>query len=69
MAKDGLHVLEVIMKIPVCPECGSDDIVADAYAAWNPETREWELRGTYDSYICDTCGYEMKECTWKEVEQ
>lgn len=39
----------------VCTRCGSDDIVVDACARWNPETTAWELSGTYDDKTCCAC--------------
>lgn len=40
----------------VCSECGSDNVLKDAYAAWNVETQEWELSATFDNTVCDNCG-------------
>lgn len=42
---------------PVCSECGSDDVRADAYAAWNTEVQDWELTQTFDKgSVCESCG-------------
>lgn len=49
----------------VCPNCGSDKIVFDANAKWNPETQEMELQCSFDFNICESCG---EEKTAKEVE-
>ena len=54
------------MKTPTCPYCGSDEIVADALAAWNEETGDWELHSTYDTYACQACGEEFKSPEWVE---
>lgn len=50
----------------VCADCGSEEVVKDAYASWNIETQEWEVASTHDkgSYcsICDDEVYiESKE--------
>lgn len=52
---------------PVCSHCGSDDVRADGYAAWNVETQEWELVATFDKgSVCEAC---EGECSldWVEV--
>ena len=50
---------------PVCAECGSDDVRADAYAEWNVDTQQWEVSATFDKgAVCETCG---GECSLKWV--
>jgi len=51
---------------PVCTECGSDDVRADAYAAWSPEKAEWYVTQELPNYICEDC---EGECSidWEEV--
>jgi hypothetical protein len=46
------------VKLYYCGECGSDDIVWDAFASWNPVTQEHELRSIYDYCCCAECGDE-----------
>jgi hypothetical protein len=44
------------MKIVVCTKCGSDDVFADAYAAWDVTTQAWVLTQTFDKgAFCDKC--------------
>jgi ribosomal protein S27AE len=44
---------------PICSTCGSDDIVVDAYARWNPVTQQFELDGdTSTTSLCGKCGGE-----------
>ena len=43
---------------PVCTECGSDDVLADAWAEWDAAAQEWVLRQTFDDYVCEVCGGE-----------
>ncbi|MCZ4354901.1 MULTISPECIES: hypothetical protein [Roseobacteraceae] len=48
-----------------CSTCGSQDVRADAYAAWNPELQTWELVAIFDSRDCEDCG---GECSTVEKE-
>jgi hypothetical protein len=57
----------------VCEYCGSDDIVADAYAVWNLDKGAYELSATFDAKFCqnETCvaqinGYDQKG-EWVDV--
>lgn len=48
-------------KILVCKECGSDDVLLDAYARWNAKTQQYELAQVLDSgHFCNTCGQACK---------
>ena len=50
----------------VCATCGSEDVKADAYGAWNVEAQEWDLVDTFDKgSVCEDCG---GECRIDEVE-
>ena len=55
-------------KTPVCDECGSQNIWADACATYHPATGQWELSSVMDYTECNDC---MNECRveWKEMEQ
>lgn len=45
----------------ICKDCGSDDVVADAYASWNVDTQSWEVSGVYDKdNYCNNCDEEKK---------
>jgi hypothetical protein len=52
----------VVKKVQiVCGTCGSADVRADAYAAWNTETQEWELTATFDKgSVCEVCEGETR---------
>lgn len=50
----------------VCPKCGSDEVLADAYAEWDVDSQNWVLRTEFDNKICDSCSWEFK--TADEVE-
>lgn len=42
---------------PVCQECGSLDVKADAYAAWDTDTQQWDVAETFDKgAVCEDCG-------------
>ena len=42
-----------------CPHCGSDDLIRDAAARWNPESAEWQLCSIFDCITCDGCEEEI----------
>ena len=45
----------------ICSYCGSENVMADAYAAWNIERQEWELVNTFDKgAVCDDCDGETR---------
>lgn len=46
------------MVIYSCPECGSPDVLRDAYAAWDPEENDWILYASFDYFICNNCDAE-----------
>lgn len=39
----------------VCTECGSEDVVSDAWASWDIETQQWVLEDTFDMSYCRSC--------------
>lgn len=45
---------EACIKI-VCSDCGSENVMRDAWAVWNAETQEWELGSVFDQGFCDDC--------------
>jgi hypothetical protein len=51
----------------VCSTCGSERVLADAFARWNYENQEWELQNTFDkgSYCEGECD---GECRIEEIE-
>ncbi|WP_404478676.1 hypothetical protein [Novosphingobium sp. BL-52-GroH] len=40
---------------PVCPRCGSADIICEACAHWDRTMQAWVLGSTYDSERCLAC--------------
>ena len=41
-----------------CPNCGSEAICKDAWAAWDETNQRWELGGVYDHETCIECEHE-----------
>lgn len=40
----------------VCKECGSEDVVVDAWVGWNVETQEWDtVENVFDMEYCKDC--------------
>lgn len=42
-----------------CPECGSVNVVRDAFAHWNAALQDYELCGILDAWACNDCGEEI----------
>ena len=40
----------------LCPECGSETILKDAYASWSVEKQQYILHSVYTDWNCDECG-------------
>ena len=41
---------------PICSNCQSDDIIAQATAQWSNKSQEWELANTFDQPAhCVSC--------------
>ncbi len=45
----------VIGAVPRCQTCGTERVVKDAWAVWNPEFGLWELETTLDQAHCHQC--------------
>lgn len=53
-----------IGAVPVCKTCGSERVVKDAWACWNPETGLWDLENVFDNAFCHQCEGETS-LVWK----
>jgi hypothetical protein len=55
--------------IKVCKTCGSENVLKDAWAKFNPEIQEWVLENIFDNEYCEECENETtiidKEITTK----
>lgn len=56
-----------IGTVPVCKTCGSERVVKDAWACWNPQYGLWELETVFDHEHCHQCEGETS-FVWKRVE-
>jgi len=57
--------LDADCKVPICPNCGSDSVVADAAARWSTEGQIWEISNVFDKgHGCDDCGAEDISFDW-----
>lgn len=45
----------------VCSHCGSEEIVFDAWSAWNEDKQQFELKQVFDNVFCEYCQGETKE--------
>lgn len=51
----------------VCDECGSNEILRDAYTAWSPSTQKWEICNQFDQIYCAQCdGRTIKKVAYNE---
>lgn len=44
-----------IGSVPHCKTCGSERVVKDAWACWNPDSGLWELEHVFDHEHCHQC--------------
>ena len=48
-----------IGAVPICASCGSERVVKEALACFNPEYGLWELETVRDRAFCPVCGGEV----------
>jgi len=61
------HSIDDIGSVPSCRTCGSERVVKDAWACWNPESGLWELESVFDHEHCHQCDGETK-FVWSRAE-
>lgn len=49
----------------VCSNCGSDQVVRDAWAEWSIRDQQWVFEEIFDHTFCPTC---ETECTTQAQE-
>ena len=50
---------QIATDYPVCDQCGSKDVQADAYAIWNQTLQDWDVSLIMDKgHHCNTCDQE-----------
>lgn len=55
MNKDQQDIEGEIGAVVACKTCGSERVVRDAWACWNPEAGLWELETVFDDAFCNAC--------------
>ncbi|WP_317056548.1 DUF3768 domain-containing protein [Roseovarius rhodophyticola] len=56
-----------IGSVPRCEKCGSERVVKDACACWNPDSGLWELENIYNDAHCHQCEGQTK-LVWSKQE-
>jgi len=44
----------------ICAECGSKNVMRDAWAEWDETRQEWVLGPVFDQAACEDCGGETR---------
>jgi hypothetical protein len=44
----------------ICKECGSDNVVRDAWASWDLSSQQWVLEDLFDYGYCNFCEGESR---------
>ena len=39
----------------ICKQCGSDNVMRDAWAMWGINSQQWVLGLTFDAAFCEDC--------------
>lgn len=61
-------MLNETKKIPVCATCGSRDVKADSFSAWDIESQSWESVTIFDKgHVCENCGGECS-IKWEDFQ-
>ena len=60
---------QIVKEMPVCQNCGSDDVSFDAAARWNVEAQHYELTSTFASGSCSSCDEEFDPVDWNTVNE
>lgn len=60
MEKQTEHSDADIGTVPRFRKCGSERVVKDAWACWNPDSGLWELEAVFDYEHCHQCEGETK---------
>lgn len=57
-------------EYPTCPECGTDNVVADATVEWDKQAQRWisHSGGYYEkSGFCRDCEEEIRYFEWVSI--
>ena len=56
-------------EIPVCADCRSDSIYADAYAQWDTKKQIWDIANAFERTIfCNNCNRET-DIEWVKLNE
>ena len=55
MTKPALDPRPEQPAIPRCTTCGGEDVVRDAWAAWDAVSGRWDLAALFDAAWCRDC--------------
>lgn len=55
MGEDEVDLEGAIGAVPTCKTCGTQRVVRDAWACWNPASGLWELENVFDHSFCHQC--------------
>jgi hypothetical protein len=53
---------------PVCPECGSDNVLLDAWASWNHDKQAFEVAATFENGTCEDCASDTSDGHFRHAE-
>ncbi|MEL7127910.1 MAG: DUF3768 domain-containing protein [Pseudomonadota bacterium] len=68
MEKPSEDIEATIGSVPRCQACGSERVVRDAWACWNPASGLWELEQVFDDAHCHACE-DAATLIWSRPEQ
>ena len=51
-----IETWEMVGAYPTCRNCGSTQVVCDAWAEWHMASRDWALKTVFDDFTCERCG-------------
>lgn len=47
-------------QIAACENCGSANVVKDAWATWDPDALDWVIKDVFDHEWCEDCEDETR---------
>lgn len=59
MEHNNIDIADMVGAYPTCSNCGSLDVVRDAWAEWDLGSGDWRLKTTFDHFVCNACGEEI----------
>jgi len=53
---------------PVCPDCGSDDVLLDAWITWDVIGQRFEVSADFENGFCESCHEDFKRAIWIDAD-